>query len=145
MITSVTAIVDYDRSIADLIANGQYFNASSYISEENFPRKENERGKKQVTFRTFWFDRDIELEEVLRKMKEDQFRPASVRELLLFREVVGAEFFKQSITSLEVVNIGTCASPRVVDIWNDYQDFLVIILCTVHKWFRTCHFLGIQE
>jgi len=143
--TSISAVVDYDRSFIDLIANGQYFNTSPYVSEENFPRKKTERGIKKVYFRVFCFNRDIESEEVIQKMRDNGCRPATTRELLLFRGAVDTEFFKKAITALDLVRVGPAMSPNVPAIWNDYGDNLLVILCPIHKWFRTCHFLAVFE
>lgn len=81
-------VVDYSRSLKDSIAAGSYDWVNKDITEENFPAEKDERGKKKVTFRPFCFNfnPDIKSEEIIRKMKDEGYRPANIRELLAFGE-----------------------------------------------------------
>jgi hypothetical protein len=79
-------MVDYDRSVYDSIMAGCYFGWDNIITEERFPREEWEKGKKEVAMRVFWFNQSLETKKAIQKMEEEEYRPATLRELLAFGE-----------------------------------------------------------
>lgn len=78
--------VDYTRSLRDAVAAGRYDYVNENIKEDDFPAHEHEQGKKEVAFRLFHFNRYIESDEAIVEMDKQGFRPASLREMLVYRE-----------------------------------------------------------
>lgn len=108
--TVSTLIVDYSRPVKDGIAVGRYDRVNKEITEANFPLQARESGKVEVDFKLFCFDRWINTDTALAKMKKKGFDPASLRELLVFGEA-NPELQRQfSISAL--FSLWKCPNPK---------------------------------
>src|SRR3989344_2556568 len=76
-------VVDYDQTLTGLIEMGDYGSArSDQLTEKNFPSKGGEVGKKKLLFKIFHSDGFVKGEDVIVRMENDGYRPASLKELL---------------------------------------------------------------
>ncbi len=81
--TVFTMMVDYSRSVADLIKDGAYNYANPNITDENFPLQPFEMGQEKEA-KLYHFNRDISSDAAISEMAKDGFRPATARELLTY-------------------------------------------------------------
>jgi len=72
-------IVDYNRSLADMIKAGNYDWVNSDINAKHFPIKG--KGKHELTATLFHFDRYIESDDAIAEMDKQGYRPATIEEL----------------------------------------------------------------
>jgi len=84
-------LVDYDKSLDDEIRSAKYSfpnRALSPINEENFPQSKEGHGKKRLVVRVFNFPgrKVIHSHEAIREMAQEGYRPATLRELMVFSE-----------------------------------------------------------
>lgn len=77
-------VVDYNRSLADMIKAGKYDRVDSGINTEHFPLKG--KGKHELTAILFLFDRYIESDDAIVEMDKQGYRPATIEELLALGE-----------------------------------------------------------
>lgn len=75
-------VVNYDRSIADLVGDGRYDLSNDLITDQNFPSDES--GEKEVEMVLFHFNQLISSKDAIEKMKREGCRPATMKELLVF-------------------------------------------------------------
>ncbi len=76
--------VDYTRSLNEGIKSGNYDSVNQDITEKNFPSPTFTLASRKVTFKLFHFNRGIESNKVILKMKDAGCRPANIQELLVF-------------------------------------------------------------
>lgn len=77
-------VVDYSRSLAQMVEAGEYDWVNSNISEENFPIEGDECHELRIVL--FHFGRVMDSDEVVAIMKREGFRPAKIEELLALGE-----------------------------------------------------------
>ena len=90
--------VNYDRSVADSLKAGKYDWTNSDITDENFPSTE--KGKREVEFGMFHFNKTMGSEDIIAKMKLEGFRPATMKEKLAYGEKNPEEQRKHPIVAL---------------------------------------------
>lgn len=77
-------VVDYNRSLADMIKAGKYDRVNSDINSKHFPLKG--KGKHELNATLFHFDRYIESDDAIAEMDKQGYRPGKVEELLALGE-----------------------------------------------------------
>ncbi len=73
-------LVDYAKTLKEMIEEGKYDRADSYIVHENFPLQG--KGRQEVEIQPFHFGCAVKSKEVLEEMEKQGFRPATLPELL---------------------------------------------------------------
>jgi len=81
---SYIVVVDYSRSLAEMIKAGKYDWVHGNINENNFPVKG--IGRHEVSVVLFHFNRVISSEDAMSEMKRTGYRPARIEELLALGE-----------------------------------------------------------
>lgn len=130
--TALDVTVNYDSSLADMIAAGHYYYINRNITAERFPVKGS--GSKELAVKLIHFNRRISSEGAVKEMNKMGLRPATLEELLAF----GAKYPDMqrgfpivALGSSALVHHSRCvpyldmASERVVhlDMWrNDWGD-----------------------
>lgn len=80
------AFIYYGRPLEDLIEMAHFDDRSpTEINEKNFPRIKHEVGKRELEFRLYVFRGKVESEHVFKKMSEDGYCPATLREIIAFK------------------------------------------------------------
>ena len=77
-------LVDYCRSLEDMIAIGKYDHVNSDINAKHFPIAKH--GREDVAIEPVHFNRGISSDNALRELDKMGFRPATLPELLAFGE-----------------------------------------------------------
>lgn len=77
-------VVDYGRSLKEMVAAGNYGYVHRDIVLENFPVKE--KGRKIIEIVLIKFDQKVSSENVIKYMDQKGFRPATLPELLALGE-----------------------------------------------------------
>lgn len=77
-------MVDYGKTLAEMVAAGKYDWVDSDITAEHFPVQGEGKKEKEVAF--FHFNRTITSDQVISEMDKAGYRPATIEELL----VIGA-------------------------------------------------------
>ncbi len=73
-------LVDYAKTLKEMIREGKYNWVDSNITQENF--RTQEKGTQEIEIQLFHFGRVVGSEEVLEEMEREGFRPATLPELL---------------------------------------------------------------
>lgn len=75
--------IDYNKTIEQTIADGNYDRVNSNITAENFPVPQKIIGKKVKVFaKLFHFNRNISSDDAILEMNKAGYRPATLMELL---------------------------------------------------------------
>ncbi len=83
----IKLVVDYTRTLKQMIADGNYDWVNGNVTEENFPIAKELKGKKvEVSTKLFHFNRSISSKDAIAEMDKDGFRPATLEELLALGE-----------------------------------------------------------
>lgn len=77
-------VVNYNRSLAEMVNVGQYDWVNANINKKNFPIVG--EGEHKVSVTLFHFNRYIESEEVVTEMEKEGYRHAKIEELLALGE-----------------------------------------------------------
>jgi hypothetical protein len=81
-------LVDYDLSLQEAITQCNFDWTNDNITEENFPKSEDEHGKHEVPFRLFQFDQNrIETKDVIAQIQQERCIPATLRQLLVWGKI----------------------------------------------------------
>jgi hypothetical protein len=72
--------IDGTKTLEQMIADGKYDWKNSDINEKNFPIKD--KTKRTATIELFHFVKDISSENAIKAMAKEDFRPATIEELL---------------------------------------------------------------
>ena len=91
-------VVDYDQSVADSLKEGKYDWVNDGITDANFPS--DEKGKREVGFGMFHFNKTMQSEDIIAKMKAEGFRPATMKEKLAYGKKNPEEQRKYPIVAL---------------------------------------------
>ncbi|MFA5644582.1 MAG: hypothetical protein WC928_03610 [Patescibacteria group bacterium] len=84
---SITLVVDYSRTLQEMINAGNYGWSNKEITAKNFPISPEMTGKKvEVSAKLFHFNRDSNNETSIFEMDKDGYRPATLAELLVLGE-----------------------------------------------------------
>lgn len=77
-------VVDYTKTLAEMISVGNYDWVNSDITNDHFPVKG--EGKQEQELVLFHFNRAISSDDAMKKMEEDGYKPAVIEELLALGE-----------------------------------------------------------
>ena len=77
-------VVDYSRSLAQMIRGGNYDSFNSDITPKHFPVSG--RGRHEVSVVLLRFNREMKPDEVITEMDQQDYRPAAIEELLALGE-----------------------------------------------------------
>jgi len=143
---SSNLVVDYRRPFKKSVAAGCYDNIDSNITENHFPTKAYEREKKEVSFRLFHFYRNIQTDDAIQKMKEEGYRPATMRELLAFGEANPELQMKFIIIALNA-NFEDCLGDECFVCLNCLDSGERVLESTIFDsgWCIDCRFLGVAK
>jgi len=146
-LVALVLLMDYDRTtLRDLITAGRYDVVNDDITEENFPAGKDEQGKKKVVFQLFHFDRVVESDYAIAEMDKDGYRPATLRELLVFGIAIPALHRQFPIIALDSVWINCLNHHYVVCLCiNSLGRSLSLSLCYPSRWDGDDRFLGVRK
>jgi hypothetical protein len=83
----ITFIIDYSRTVQEMIKAGNYDWTNSNITEKHFPLPTELKGKKvEVSSKLFHFNRPIGSKDAISEMDKAGYRPATLAELLVLGE-----------------------------------------------------------
>jgi hypothetical protein len=141
-LTSTTKqTVNYNRSITDSLTAGKYDWKNENITDANFPSKE--EGEREVEFGLFHFNKTTKSDDNVAQMKKEGFRPATMKELLVFGEKNPEEQRKYPIIALgSVAKLGGIR--RVGYLYGNGSARDVRLLCYACEWRDDCRFLGVR-
>jgi hypothetical protein len=105
IIGDYNAVIDYDLSLAEMIAVGKYEWTNSEITAERFPVKG--KGQVNINFTVKHFARSISTETALKELDEQGLRPATIEELLAFGVKYPNEQRKYPIVALGSVGLNS--------------------------------------
>ena len=135
-------VINYDRSIADLVKTGKYDGVNIHITEKNFPSSE--KGEKEGKFGIFHFNKSISSEGAIVEMEKAGYHAATMKELLSFGEKNSDVQRKFTIVALgsvarlnghqRVDNLDEGGSGRYADL--GYFDY---------DWYSYCRFLAVRN
>jgi len=80
-----SVVVDYTKTLAEMVSAGEYDYVSSDITTDHFPIEG--KGQREVEVVLFHFNRVVSSEEVISELEKAGYRPARIEELL----TLGAE------------------------------------------------------
>lgn len=81
---SITATVDYNLSLEQMIAVGNYDRSNRNITAKRFPLKG--IGKVELEPKLFYFGRKMSSNDVIAEIEKEGFRPCTIEELLAIGE-----------------------------------------------------------
>jgi len=133
--------VNYDRSIVDSVKAGAYDWSNGDITDVNFPSEE--KGTQEVEFGLFHFNRPVSSEDAKAGIKEEGFRPATMKEMLACGEKHPEEQRKFPIIALgSVVALSGCRFVGCLGRDGSKRD--VDLECYDGDWFGSCRFLVVR-
>ena len=149
--TTFVLKVDYSKNLDQMIADGNYNGKNDYINEKNFSMAIKLTGKKNEEAKIFNFNKNISSEEIIEKMENSCFRPATLPELLALGE-------SNPEIQISVVALGTicyisyenekaeyvCNVPYLILDPNDNGKMLGMIN-TDGDWNKSFYFLAIHK
>ena len=86
LVVVLDVVVDYDKPFEDMLAAGHFQKVDELISEEDFPPKKHEHGKREVQFKLLNLGSKVVPKDMYEKVDAKGCRPATLRELLAFCE-----------------------------------------------------------
>lgn len=111
-----TVTVNYDLSIADMIAAGRYDQKSDEINELNFPTQGRGTNKAEITL--FHFGERVYTDAVLAELDKHGYRPATLPELL----ALGADQ-TDLLRQFPIVALGSIVPTQGCDFDSAYLDW----------------------
>jgi len=84
VVNAYSAVVDYGKSVEEMVKLGRYDWSSNNITSEHFPTKR--IGKTEIVVDLVHFNRRIGTDEALKELDRMGYRPAELYELLAFGE-----------------------------------------------------------
>jgi len=82
----ITLTIDYSRTLQEMISAGNYHWTNSDVTERNFPLPAKLNSKKTLSARLFHFSRVMSSKDIINVMRELNYRPATLFELLALGE-----------------------------------------------------------
>lgn len=140
-----TILVDYDQVLQDAIAEGYYDWSNSDITEEHFPRGEDEKGIKEQTFTLYHFGKDAKTDWVIGQMEKDHKRPAGLRELLVYGKAnpeIQRYFPIFELKDVWVLRSGNRRFAYLSE-WDSERE--LSLNWDVNAWRGHCRFLAVSE
>jgi hypothetical protein len=134
--------VDYAENIQDIILAGGYV-ADPTIINQGLPAEVEEKGKKMVWFRLFPLNSAPNIKDVLVRMKEKGYRPATVRELLYWGKIHPKKWHSAGVVapSICINEFGAETTPGIQNIGGVRCLYTTL---TNIKWDPRTKFLGVK-
>lgn len=136
-------VVDYNRSLDDMIKASKYDLLSGYINAERFPLKG--KGKHELNATLFHFNRYIKSDDAIAEMNRQGCRPGRIEELLAL-----GEKYPDPLKGFSIVALGSVWRLRPNDhivpslLWNDSEHNLDIV-SSDDGWRAYWRFLAIRK
>ncbi len=112
-----TTVVDYGKSLEDMLAEGSYSNVDEFLNPKLFPMRGT--GKAVVNFKVVDLGIDITTAFVLSSLNKKGLRPATLPELLAFGAKYPSERRKYGIIALGTVGVSAGGTKVVAFLLND--------------------------
>lgn len=136
-------LVDYCRSLEDMIAAGKYNDVNSDINAKHFPVAKH--GKENVAVELVHFDRSIGSGDALLELDKMGFRPATLPELLAFGEKYPDVQLQFPIVALGSVWRGLRGPRRVASLWGDAGRRDLRLDWFENDWNAYCRFAVVRK
>ena len=140
-----TVMVDYDRTVENSIAAGNYCYVNEDITDRNFQPAEHEKSKKKQSFTLYHFDRDVESDFAIVQMAKDGKRPATLRELLAFGEANPELQREFPIIALGSVWVDRHGHRIVASLRRCHSERCLHLAQHDFGWYSFCRFLAVSK
>lgn len=151
-----TVIVDYDRQLPEIIQAGEYDLVNTDITPEHFPISG--EGKHKVSIALWHFGREVTYDEILAKMSQHGYRPATIVELLAF----GRSFPGHKISGYQIIALGSIwkapwpsgplapfiqgrADVWKLDLYYELESYTLDMERNEENWGFWCRFLAVRK
>lgn len=141
----IKLVVDYTKTIEELIADGQYDGVDPRINAKKFPIPSEMAGKKvEVSAGLFHFNDHISSEDAISEMDKAGYRPANLMELLTF----STSFMRSQELSI-IIALGSIAR-GIIERYVPYfeineADSQLAIDWFNYDWGSLCCFLAVRK
>ena len=136
-------LVDYCRSLEDMIAAGKYDSVNSDINTEHFPIAKH--GREDIAIELVHIDRNISSDDALREMDKMGFRPATLPELLAFGEKYPDVQCQFPIVALGSVWRNLHGYRRVPVLWSDSRERFLLLIWFGYDWGAHYRFAAVRK
>jgi hypothetical protein len=138
--------VDYSRSLAEVVAAGNYSYANNNITEENFPTDKGDSAAVQVVEAILLpLDRLTESDDVLGELERMGLRPGTMFELAHFGEQHPDIQRQFPVVALGSVWAGPGGGRRVGYLWEDDVSRRLGLSWFGGRWGAVCRFLAFRK
>lgn len=142
----IKLVIDYTKTVEQVIADSNYDWKNSDINAKNFPVSPEMVGKKiEVSAKLFHFNRNISSDDAISKMDKAGYRPATLMELL-FLGFLFPELQRQfPIVALGLFWRDADSDRRVpcLDVFDNGRG--LILYWFAHGWLARCRFVGVRK
>ena len=139
-------IVDYGKSLEEMIAAGKYDYVDGNITKEHFPIKQKGKVELNMALVCFNLDRRFHSDEAVIGLNKQKLRPATLSELLAF----GATICTEKHEELSVVALGSSwdfpyEDSGVPHFSNQYGKRYLTLPIEASAWDTNTLFLAVRE
>lgn len=142
----IKLIIDYNKTIEQVIVEGKYIQIDDNIFSKDFPVSAEKIGKKiEVSAKLFWFNSIISSNDAISEMDKAGYRPATIMELLFFGILFPEpqrQFTIVALGSTGIFGVGHPYSPYLKD--NRFERQLCLGFFA-GSWVYNCRFLAIRK
>jgi len=138
-----SVIVDYNKTVEEMVLAGHYNWSNSNINSRNFPF--NGTGKVSVICELVHLDKVVRSKDVLSYMEANSLRPATVEELLMFGVTypdTQREFSIMCLGSSWSTPVGNCNVPYL---YRDGSNRNLNLIWFGGRWHESCRFLAVRK
>lgn len=136
-------LVDYYRSLEDMIAAGKYDYANPDINAKHFPVAKH--GKEDVAVELVHFDRNISSDEAIPELDKMGFRPATLPELLAFGEKYPDVQRRFPVVALGSVWLRLSGRRNVACLWGDSTERGLTLSWFEGDWLARYRFASVRK
>lgn len=137
-------VVDYSKSLAEMITSGNYDSKNSDITEENFPGKRN-KGTEEVRLELIHLNRVISSKKALSEFDRMGFRAGTLPELLAFGAKYPDEQRKYPVVGLGSVSRRLDGGRGVAGLGRDGSGRSLGLGWFGGSWGPGCRFLAVRK
>ena len=142
---SFNIVVDYERSLSEMIKAGKYDWPNNDIAADHFPIKGKDKGKQEKNVVLFHFDKTMSSEQVIVEMDKEGFLPAKIEDNLALGEIQ-PELQKQfPIVALGSIWRDAVALPRVSCLYWDGTRRALHLCWFAYSWDPDSRFLAVRK
>jgi len=138
-----SVVVDYSRSLVQMIKAGNYNWVNSNITEKNFPIQGEGRQKTEVAL--FHFNKNMTSEQVIAEMDKQGYCPARIEELLAFGESQPDLQRQFSIIALGSIWRFRDGGRYVPVLYEDVRERRLDLVYFDGAWDPGYHFVGLRK